>query len=75
MLMAARILTSFSHGAFFGVGLVVAAGLVPAERRAGAIAAKFMGLTIANSSVCRRPPGPARSWAGARRFGAYRHSA
>jgi DHA1 family inner membrane transport protein len=48
MLMVARILTSLSHGAFFGVGSVVAASLVPAERRAGAVAAMFMGLTIAN---------------------------
>lgn len=48
MLMAARILTSFNHGAFFGVGSIVAASLVPAERRAGAVAAMFMGLTIAN---------------------------
>jgi len=48
MLMAARVLTSFNHGAFFGVGAIVAASLVPAERRAGAVAAMFMGLTIAN---------------------------
>ncbi|SDD37025.1 MFS transporter, DHA1 family, inner membrane transport protein [Sphingomonas sp. YR710] len=48
MLLAARILTSLNHGAFFGVGSVVAASLVPAERRAGAVAAMFMGLTIAN---------------------------
>jgi DHA1 family inner membrane transport protein len=48
MLLAARILTSFNHGAFFGVGSVVAAGVVPADKRAGAVAAMFMGLTIAN---------------------------
>ncbi|USI73541.1 MFS transporter [Sphingomonas morindae] len=48
MLLAARLLTSLSHGAFFGVGSVVAASLVPAERRASAVAAMFMGLTIAN---------------------------
>jgi DHA1 family inner membrane transport protein len=29
MLMAARVITSFNHGAFFGVGSVVAASLVP----------------------------------------------
>jgi DHA1 family inner membrane transport protein len=51
MLMAARILTSLNHGAFFGVGSIVAASLVPAERRAGAVAAMFMGLTIANGSA------------------------
>lgn len=48
MLLAARVLTSFNHGAFFGVGSIVAASIVPAERRAGAVAAMFMGLTIAN---------------------------
>ena len=47
LLMAARIVTSFNHGAFFGVGSVVAAGLVPPERRAGAVAAMFTGLTVA----------------------------
>ena len=47
MLMAARIVTSFNHGAFFGVGSVVAATLVPPDRRAGAVAAMFSGLTVA----------------------------
>ncbi|MDB5713389.1 MAG: transporter [Sphingomonadales bacterium] len=47
-LMVARVVTSFNHGAFFGVGSVVAASLVPANKRAGAVAAMFMGLTIAN---------------------------
>jgi DHA1 family inner membrane transport protein len=59
MLMAARVLTSFNHGAFFGVGSVVAATLVPAERRAGAVAAMFMGLTIANVVGV-----PLATWAG-----------
>ncbi|RIV78170.1 MFS transporter [Pelagerythrobacter aerophilus] len=48
MLLVARIITSLNHGAFFGVGSIVAASLVPVERRAGAVAAMFMGLTIAN---------------------------
>ncbi|BBC74294.1 MFS transporter [Altererythrobacter sp. B11] len=48
MLLAARLLTSLNHGAFFGVGSIVAASLVPPERKAGAVAAMFMGLTIAN---------------------------
>ncbi|MDP3176113.1 MAG: MFS transporter [Phenylobacterium sp.] len=48
MLLAARLLTSLNHGAFFGVGSIVAASLVPPERRASAVAAMFMGLTIAN---------------------------
>jgi DHA1 family inner membrane transport protein len=48
MLMFARVVTSLNHGAFFGVGSIVAASLVPRERQAGAVAAMFMGLTIAN---------------------------
>ncbi|WOF44157.1 MFS transporter [Sphingopyxis indica] len=48
MLMAARVITSLNHGAFFGVGSVVAASLVAPERRASAVAAMFMGLTLAN---------------------------
>ena len=47
-LLLSRIVTSLNHGAFFGVGSVVAAGLVPPDRRAGAVATMFMGLTIAN---------------------------
>jgi MFS transporter, DHA1 family, inner membrane transport protein len=48
MLLAARLVTSLCHGAFFGVGSVVAADLVPSRDRASAIAFMFMGLTIAN---------------------------
>ncbi len=59
VLLAARILTSLNHGAFFGVGSVVAASLVPVERRAGAVAAMFMGLTIANVVGV-----PLATWAG-----------
>ena len=47
-LMAARVLTALAHGTFFGVGSVVATGLVAPERRASAIAVMFTGLTIAN---------------------------
>jgi DHA1 family inner membrane transport protein len=47
-LMAARVLTAFAHGTFFGVGSVVATSLVPADRRASAIAVMFTGLTVAN---------------------------
>jgi len=46
-LMAARIVTALAHGTFFGVGSVVATGLVAPERRASAIALMFTGLTIA----------------------------
>jgi DHA1 family inner membrane transport protein len=47
-LLVARLITSFNHGAFIGLGSIVAASVVPKERRASAIAAMFMGLTIAN---------------------------
>lgn len=47
-LLLARILTSLNHGAFFGVGSVVAASLVPENRRASAVATMFSGLAIAN---------------------------
>lgn len=59
MLLVARVVTSFNHGAFFGVGSVVAAGLVAPERRASAVAAMFMGLTIANVVGV-----PLATWAG-----------
>ncbi len=46
-LLAARIVTALAHGTFFGVGSVVATGLVAPDRRASAIATMFAGLTIA----------------------------
>jgi MFS transporter, DHA1 family, inner membrane transport protein len=46
-LMVARVVTALAHGTFFGVGSVVAAGLVAPERRASAIALMFTGLTAA----------------------------
>jgi DHA1 family inner membrane transport protein len=46
--MTGRVLAALSHGAFFGIGSVVAAGLVAPEKRAGAIAIMFTGLTAAN---------------------------
>jgi DHA1 family inner membrane transport protein len=59
MLLVARVITSLNHGAFFGVGSIVAAGLVPPNRQAGAVAAMFMGLTIANVVGV-----PLATWAG-----------
>ena len=59
VLLAARIVTSFCHGSFFGVGSVVAAGLVPPKQQAGAVAAMFMGLTVANIGGV-----PAAAWIG-----------
>ncbi len=47
-LMLARVITSLNHGAFFGIGTVVAASLVPRDKQASAVAAVFTGLTIAN---------------------------
>ncbi|MFH5774982.1 MFS transporter [Paracoccus sp. NGMCC 1.201697] len=47
-LLLSRIVTSLNHGAFFGLGAVVAASVVPRERQASAVATMFMGLTIAN---------------------------
>jgi MFS transporter, DHA1 family, inner membrane transport protein len=48
MLMAARIFISFAHGSFFGLALVIAASLVPEERRGRAVALVFAGITVAN---------------------------
>ena len=46
-LMAARMLTALTHGTFFGVGAVVATGLVSDDKRASAISIMFTGLTVA----------------------------
>lgn len=43
-----RILTAFNHGAFFGIGSIIAASLVARDRQASAIAFMFSGLTLAN---------------------------
>lgn len=48
VLLTGRIVAALCHGAFFGIGSVVAAGLVARERRAQAIALMFGGLTVAN---------------------------
>jgi len=48
LLMAARLLTALCHGAFFGIGSIVAAQLVAPEKRGQAIAIMFSGLTLAN---------------------------
>lgn len=58
-LLAARLVTSLNHGAFFGLGAVVAASVVPKEKQASAVAAMFMGLTIANIGGV-----PAATWVG-----------
>ncbi|WP_223472033.1 MULTISPECIES: MFS transporter [unclassified Pseudomonas] len=48
VLMFARVVTALCHGAFFGIGSVVAAGLVAPNKRASAVALMFTGLTLAN---------------------------
>jgi DHA1 family inner membrane transport protein len=58
-LLAARVFTSLAHGAFFGLGSVVASALVPPEKAASAVAGMFMGLTIANIGGV-----PAATWIG-----------
>jgi DHA1 family inner membrane transport protein len=47
-LIISRIITALCHGAFFGLGAVVAATVVPAKQKTQAIAIMFAGLTIAN---------------------------
>ncbi|ARO13828.1 major facilitator transporter [Ketogulonicigenium robustum] len=47
-LLLSRVVTSLNHGAFFGLGSIVAASVVKPEKRASAVATMFMGLTIAN---------------------------
>lgn len=58
-LLLSRLVTSLNHGAFFGIGAVVAASVVPKDKQASAIAAMFMGLTIANIGGV-----PAATWIG-----------
>ncbi|GGJ57913.1 MFS transporter [Streptomyces brasiliensis] len=47
-LLAARFLSGLPHGAFFGVGAVVATGMAAPERKARSVSLMFLGLTIAN---------------------------
>lgn len=58
-LMVSRIITSLNHGAFFGLGSVVAASVVPKHKQASAVATMFMGLTVANIGGV-----PAATWLG-----------
>lgn len=58
-LLLARLVTSLNHGAFFGLGSLVAASVVPRHRQASAVATMFMGLTIANVGGV-----PAMTWLG-----------
>lgn len=58
-LLLARLVTSLNHGAFFGIGSVVATSLVPRDKQASAVAFMFAGLTIANVGGV-----PAATWLG-----------
>ena len=46
-MLALRFISGLPHGAYFGVAMLVAASLVPAEKRAHAAARVLMGLTVA----------------------------
>ncbi|MFE5475311.1 MFS transporter [Nocardia sp. NPDC056541] len=47
-LLGGRVLAALAHGAFFGIGAVLASSLVAPEKKAGAISIMFGGLTVAN---------------------------
>jgi len=48
VMMLGRIVAALCHGAFFGIGSVLAADMVAPTKKAGAIAIMFTGLTVAN---------------------------
>src|SRR6202041_2421448 len=69
LLLLARILTALCHGAFFGIGSIVAFHLVPRSERAQAITLMFSGLTLAN--VLGVPAGTALGQAFGWRFASW----
>ncbi|MFJ4296212.1 MFS transporter [Curtobacterium sp. NPDC089689] len=48
VMMVGRVVAALCHGAFFGIGSVVASNMVARERRASAVALMFTGLTASN---------------------------
>ncbi|QPP07635.1 MFS transporter [Streptomyces bathyalis] len=48
VMLTGRVIASLAHGTFFGIGSIVAAGLVAPHRKAAAISMMFTGLTVAN---------------------------
>lgn len=48
VILIGRIIAALCHGGFFGIGAVLAAGLVAPRRQASAVAVMFGGLTLAN---------------------------
>lgn len=47
LMLLARFLSGLPHGAYFGVGSLVAASMVPRERRSQAVSRMMLGLTVA----------------------------
>jgi len=48
VMMLGRVIAALCHGAFFGIGSVVASNMVAREKRASAVALMFTGLTASN---------------------------
>ncbi|MBF4602869.1 MFS transporter [Curtobacterium sp. VKM Ac-2884] len=48
VMMSGRVIAALCHGAFFGIGSVVAANMVERPKRASAVALMFTGLTASN---------------------------
>jgi len=48
VMLLGRIVAALCHGSFFGIGSLVARGLVAPERKSRAVALMFAGLTVAN---------------------------
>jgi DHA1 family inner membrane transport protein len=48
VMMTGRVVAALCHGAFFGIGSVVAANMVERSKRASAVALMFTGLTASN---------------------------
>jgi MFS transporter, DHA1 family, inner membrane transport protein len=48
MMVAARFVSGLPHGAYFGLASLVAASLVPANKRAQAVGRVMLGLSVAN---------------------------
>jgi len=59
VLLGARFLDGFPHGAYFGVASLVAASLAPPGRRGRAVASVMLGLSVANVAGV-----PAATWLG-----------
>jgi DHA1 family inner membrane transport protein len=63
-MLVLRFLAGLPHGAYFGIAMLVAASLVPADKRTVAVGRVILGLTVATTIACRWPTGLARRSAG-----------